>query len=79
MLLITITNWKRKGAVVVKLLLFLLLIGLIIPQFLSYIAGEIGDIENQQDLMQVETDHEQQSDDKPALDKMRQLEDSEIP
>jgi len=39
MMLITITNWKRKAAVALKLLFFLLLIGLIIPQFLTFIAG----------------------------------------
>jgi len=41
MLLITITNWKHKLLVSLKLFLFLLLIGLIIPQFLTFIAGEI--------------------------------------
>lgn len=46
MVLITITDWKRKAVVVLKLLLFLLLIGLIIPQFFTFIAGGLADIDN---------------------------------
>lgn len=49
MLLVTITNWKRKLAVICRFLLFLLLIGLIIPQFLTYIAGELVDLKSRSD------------------------------
>ena len=55
MMLITITNWKRKAAVALKLLFFLLLIGLIIPQFLTFIAGGLADInEDESHYMRVE-------------------------
>jgi hypothetical protein len=55
MMLITITNWKRKAAVVLKFLFFLLLIGLIIPQFLTFIAGGLADInDNESHYMRVE-------------------------
>ncbi len=41
MLLITVTNWKHKAGVFVRLILFLVLIGLIIPQFFSFISEYI--------------------------------------
>ncbi len=55
MMLITITNWKHKAAVVIKLLVFLLLIGLIVPQFLFFIAGGLADTkDDNSNLMRVE-------------------------
>lgn len=41
MLLITITEWKRKCGIILRLVVFLILIGLIIPQFLNFIAAQI--------------------------------------
>ena len=41
MLLITVTNWKHKAGVVIRLLLFLLLIWMITPQFFNFISGHI--------------------------------------
>lgn len=73
MLMITITNWKQKCAVLLKLLFFLLLIGLIIPQFLSFIAAEIGDIDKKQDYMRVESSREAQADENYLLEQVRQL------
>ncbi|HHW29452.1 MAG TPA: hypothetical protein GXX21_07850 [Syntrophomonadaceae bacterium] len=73
MLLITITNWKQKCAVILKLLFFLLLIGLIIPQFLSFIAAEIGDIDKKQDLMRVESSRKAQAEESPLMDQLQQL------
>ncbi len=43
MLLITITDWRRKLGLIFRLILFLALIGLIIPQLLNFIAGGIAD------------------------------------
>lgn len=48
MLLITVTNWKRKAGVIVRLLLFLLLLGLITPQFFIFISGHIASFKNRQ-------------------------------
>ncbi len=74
MLLITITNWKRKASVVFRLLLFLLLIGLIIPQFLSFIASGLADREDQSDLMRVEQKAEEKpSQDATLLEKIQQI------
>lgn len=63
MLLVTITNWKRKLSVILRLFLFLLLIGLIIPQFLTFIAGEMAGLkgrteEFQPPAMRVEQDRQ---------------------
>ncbi|MGD0152135.1 MAG: hypothetical protein ABSC17_00020 [Thermacetogeniaceae bacterium] len=41
MFLITVTNWKHKVSVIIRLLMFLLLIVLITPQFLSLVCGSI--------------------------------------
>jgi hypothetical protein len=38
MFLITVTNWRRKAGVIVRLLLFLLLLWMITPQFFSFIS-----------------------------------------
>lgn len=46
MLLITVTNWKHKAGVIIRLLLFLALICLIIPQFFSFISGHVAGIKN---------------------------------
>lgn len=50
MLLVTITNWKHKLGVVFRLFLFLLLIGLVIPQFLTFIAGELADLKGRSEI-----------------------------
>ncbi|MDH7576250.1 MAG: hypothetical protein QHH75_00230 [Bacillota bacterium] len=47
MLLIAITNWRRKLGLICRLILFLVLIGLIVPQFLSFIIGGIANFQNQ--------------------------------
>ncbi|MFY9140795.1 MAG: hypothetical protein WBJ83_06690 [Thermacetogeniaceae bacterium] len=73
MLMITITNWKQKCAVILKLLFFLLLIGLIIPQFLSFIAAEIGDIDKKQDLMKVENSRVLPAEESSLMNQLRQL------
>lgn len=52
MLFVTIINWKRKLLVILKLFLFLLLIGLIIPQFLAFIADEMVDLKGQPEEIQ---------------------------
>lgn len=74
-MLITITNWKRKAAVVLKLLFFLLLIGLIIPQFLTFIAGGLADInEDQSHYMRVEKGITDKPIEEPTfLERLRQL------
>jgi hypothetical protein len=41
MYLIAVTNWKHKIGVAIRLLLFLLLIWMITPQFLNFISGHI--------------------------------------
>lgn len=41
MLLITITNWRQKLGVILRLIFFLILIGLAIPQFLNFITGQL--------------------------------------
>jgi hypothetical protein len=65
MMLITITNWKQKATVVVKLLFFLLLIGLLIPQLLIFITGGLADVKDEKSYyMRVE----QEAADKPAQD-----------
>ncbi len=46
MFLITVTNWRHKAGVIVRLLLFLLLIVLITPQFLSLVFGSIASFKN---------------------------------
>ena len=73
MLMITITNWKQKCAVILKLLFFLLLIGLIIPRFLSFIATEIGDIDQEQDLLRLESSRVVPAEESSLIDKVRQL------
>jgi len=73
MLMITITNWKQKCALLLKLLFFLLLIGLIIPQFLSFIAAEIGDIDKQQDFMRVESSRKAQAKENSVVDQVQQI------
>ncbi|MGB4504457.1 MAG: hypothetical protein WBI44_06145 [Syntrophaceticus sp.] len=75
MVLITITNWKHKASVVLKLLFFLLLIGLIIPQFLTFVAEGLADInDDQSHYMRVETGSTDQPVEEPTfLERMRQL------
>ena len=69
MMLITITNWKHKMAVVAKLLFFLLLIGLLIPQLLSFVAGGLADVKDEGSYyMRVEQEAEQGAAEKPAQD-----------
>ena len=69
MMLITITNWKHKMAVVAKLIFFLLLIGLLIPQFLSFVAGGLADVKDEESYyMRVEQKAEQGAAEKPAQD-----------
>ena len=46
MLLITVTNWRHKAGVIIRLLLFLLLIWLITPQFFNFISGHIASFKN---------------------------------
>jgi hypothetical protein len=46
MLLITVINWRHKVGVVIRLLLFLLLIWLITPQFFSFVSGHISSFKN---------------------------------
>jgi hypothetical protein len=41
MFLIAVIDIKRKVGVLLRLLIFLAVIGLVIPKFLSFIAGEI--------------------------------------
>jgi hypothetical protein len=41
MFLITVTDWKRKAGVCLRLLIFLVLIGLVVPQLLNFITGEL--------------------------------------
>jgi len=43
MLFIAITKWKEKCGLAIRLILFLVLIGLVIPLFLNFIAAEIAD------------------------------------
>lgn len=59
MFLITIINWKHKTGIMVRLLLFLLLIALITPQFFNFISGHIASfksrsLENQPPAFRVE-------------------------
>lgn len=59
MFLIAVTNWKHKAGIVVRLLLFLLLIALITPQFFNFISGHIASfkgrhLENQPPAFRVE-------------------------
>lgn len=49
MLLITITRWREKFGLVIRLILFLVLIGLILPRFLNYLAGAITDLKGSPD------------------------------
>jgi len=75
MMLITITNWKRKAAVVLKFLFFLLLIGLIIPQFLTFIAGGLADInDNESHYMRVKREVSTSLERSPTfLERLRQF------
>lgn len=43
MLFIAITKWKDKCRFVLRLILFLLLLGLVIPKLLNYLAAEIAE------------------------------------
>ncbi len=47
MLLVAITNWRRKLGLIFRLILFLVLIGFIIPRFLNFITAEIADYKSQ--------------------------------
>ncbi|HHW39977.1 MAG TPA: hypothetical protein GXX19_02305 [Syntrophomonadaceae bacterium] len=44
MLFIAIMKWKEKCGLAIRLILFLVLLGLVIPKFLNYIAAEIADL-----------------------------------
>jgi hypothetical protein len=46
MYLIAITDWKHKVGVAVRLLLFLLLIWMITPQFFNFISGHLAGFTN---------------------------------
>jgi hypothetical protein len=46
MYLIAVTDWKHKVGVAVRLLLFLLLIWMITPQFCNFISGHIASFKN---------------------------------
>jgi hypothetical protein len=46
MYLIAVTNWKHKVGVAIRLLLFLLLIWMITPQFFNFISGHIASFKN---------------------------------
>jgi hypothetical protein len=46
MYLIAVTNWRHKVGVVIRLLLFLLLIWMITPQFFNFISGHIASFKN---------------------------------
>jgi hypothetical protein len=47
MFLITVTDWRHKAGIIIRLLLFLLLIWLITPQFVSFISGYIASFKNE--------------------------------
>jgi hypothetical protein len=46
MYLIAVTNWRHKVGVVIRLLLFLLLIWMVTPQFFNFISGHIASFKN---------------------------------
>jgi hypothetical protein len=46
MYLIAVTNWRHKVGVVIRLLLFLLLIWMITPQFFNFLSGHIASFKN---------------------------------
>jgi hypothetical protein len=79
-LLVTITNWKHKLGVLFRLFLFLLLIGLVIPQFLSLIAGELAELKGRSEItkppaMRVEKEkaEAEPSSELTILERLRQL------
>jgi hypothetical protein len=78
MFLITVTNWKYKAGVLLRLVLFLVLIGLVIPQLLNYVAAEISSLKShpegiQPPALRVEKPHSVKAGQDNFIEKLQQF------